>query len=58
MDAVKEASKFGIEEERAVRYTSDKKGTRKNYDVMSDVISEYRTKSVIGCLFKSRIEED
>ena len=38
IDAVKEASRFGIDSRRAVRYEHDSKGTALNFHVMSDVV--------------------
>lgn len=39
IDAVKEASRFGISAGRAVNYENDSEGTRLNYSVMSDAVS-------------------
>ena len=42
IDAAAEAGKFGISAERAVNYEHDSKGTRLNYQVMSDAVSYAR----------------
>lgn len=38
IDAVKEAGRFGIAPNRAVRYENDSAGTRLNYEVVSDIV--------------------
>ena len=42
MDAVETAGTFGIAAERAVTYRADSRGTRLNYDVLSEAISDIR----------------
>jgi uncharacterized protein YegL len=42
IDAVETARHFGIDEDRAVTYRSDKAGTRLNYEVMAECISDVR----------------
>ena len=39
IDAVREAARFGIKANRAVRYENDEVGTRLNYEVMSKAVS-------------------
>ena len=39
IDAVREAGRFGISASRAVNYQNDGKGTRLNYEVVSDAVS-------------------
>ena len=58
IDAVSEAARFGIREERAVRYHSDKKGTALNYQVLNDAVSELRNNREISKEWKARIEDD
>ena len=59
MDAVAEAKKFGIEEDRAVSYQNDGEGIVLNYEVMADTINEMRIcKSRVGSEWKKRIERD
>jgi len=58
MDAVKEASKYGIGSERAINYRSDKEGTRVSYDALGDAVREYCDEIQIPCFLKKRIEDD
>lgn len=56
IDAVETASHFGIDEDRAVDYVPDAKGTRLNYEVMSEAVSSYRKYCAVpkGCLDEIR----
>jgi uncharacterized protein YegL len=58
IDAVSEAAKFGIDEDRAVNYNSDVEGTSLNYKVLSETVSTLRTKSSISSDWKKKIDED
>lgn len=59
IDAVKEASKIGIDKEMAVDYKPDKIGTQLNYDVINDTITNYRNSSgKISSQWNKRIKED
>lgn len=58
IDAVETAQHFGIGKERAVSYRSDQKGTRLNYEVISDAVTCLRETAEIPQAWKSRIEED
>lgn len=59
MDAVKEAKKLGIEEDRAVSYQNDEEGIALNYEVMADTIKEMRRSSDrIDGDWKKQIERD
>ena len=58
MDAVGEAAKFGISADRAAEFSSDAKGVELNYAVMSNLVTEYRTKNQIDEDWKAPIEED
>ena len=49
IDAVREAGRFGIRPERAVRYEHDSAGTELNFQVMSDVV---------GCVRAARTAAD
>ncbi len=42
IDAVEVAGRFGIKENRAVRYESDKKGTALNYKFLNETVSRVR----------------
>ena len=58
IDAVASARTIGIGSERAVSYHSDPTGTRLNYDVIGDAVSEMRACASIPSDWKKRIEED
>lgn len=59
MDAVGTAARFGIAEDRAVNYHSDREGTALNYDVLAETVCTMRVKAApIGAEWKKRIEED
>ena len=58
IDAVSTAAKFGIDADRAANYNSDGEGTRLNYKVVSNTISELRASRPISKEWKEEIEED
>ena len=58
IDAKEEAGRFGIDEKRAVKYHSDKKGTALNYKVVGEAIAEFRCCSAISDDWAEEIEED
>lgn len=61
IDAVEEGGKFGIREDRAVRYCCDPEGTSLSYEVIGDALSEIRCVDYpenFDGSWKSRIEED
>ena len=58
IDAVETARSFGISEDRAVNYHSDREGTQLNYEVVSEAISEVRTSHTLSAEWKIRIDED
>ena len=59
IDAIATAGRFGISADRAANYHSDRKGTRLNYEVLSDAVSDMRCcASRIDASWKKRIEED
>ena len=58
IDAVETAKHFGIEKNRAVTYHSDHEGTRLNYEVISDAVSQLRCQEKLSDAWKDRIEED
>lgn len=58
IDAVAEAARFGIAEDRAVDYKCDCAGTALNYDVLSSTVQAFRSAAPIGRNWKHRIEED
>ena len=62
IDAVSEGAKFGIREDRAVRYKSDAAGTALNFDVVAEAVSNIRYSIGSGermdGSWKNRIERD
>ena len=57
MDAISEASKLGIRQDRAVRYECDEVGTALNYECMCDTITEIRTGKAMSGNWKRRIDD-
>jgi uncharacterized protein YegL len=58
IDAISTAARFGIGADRAANYNADEKGTRLNYAVVSDAISELRTNKKITENWKTEIDMD
>lgn len=58
MDAISAARRFGIREDRAVRYRCDKQGTALNFEVVSDTIGYIREGAAPSADWKRRIEKD
>ena len=59
IDAIKTAGLFGISEDRATNYLSDHEGTKLNYEVLADAVSDMRCCAApISADWKKRIEED
>ena len=58
IDAAKEAKRFGIQEDRAVRYHSDSAGTELNFEAIDDAMCDVRAARPIRSSWKKRIEED
>ena len=58
MDAISAARRFGIREDRAVRYKCDARGTALNFEVVSDTIGCIREGARPSANWKKRIEED
>ena len=58
IDAVETARHFGISGDRAVNYNCDSKGTRLNYEVVSDAVSCCRMSAPIQADWSQRIDED
>lgn len=58
IDAAEEAARFGIQEEYAVNFHSDRIGTALNYEVISETICNVRANRPIAANWKSRIDED
>lgn len=58
IDAIKEASKMGIHEDRAVRYRSDSRGTRTSFAGTDRAIREIRSNRSLSAEWKEEIEKD
>ena len=58
IDAVETADSIGIDPSRAVNYHSDSRGTRLNYEVLSDAISCLRCCETLPCDWARRIDQD
>ena len=58
MDAIAAADQLGIDEDKAVEFTSDCSGTQLNYAVMSEAIRCFRTEGTVDKGWKKKIEED
>lgn len=60
IDAAKEAARFGISADRAVRYQSDHEGTLLNYEVLSETVSCMRAcpSAPLAASWKERIAAD
>ena len=58
IDAAAEAKRFGIDEDRSVRYNCDSAGTALNYEVISDAVCAVRACRPLSDTWKKRIDED
>ncbi|MDR7855478.1 vWA domain-containing protein [Tissierella sp.] len=58
IDAISTAERFGIGADRAATYHADSEGTKLNYDVVSEVVSDFRANRVVMHNWKEKIEED
>lgn len=58
IDAVETARNFGIGADRAVNYRADKRGTRLNFEVLSDAIGSVRASAPLKSTWKKEIEDD
>jgi len=58
IDAIGAASRIGIHADRAVNYHADSEGTRLNYDVVGDTISNVRACQPVASNWKDRIDRD
>lgn len=58
IDAVETAQLYGIRPERAVRYHNDSKGIDLNYQVMEEVVSDFRTKGTFNAACFEMIRKD
>ena len=58
IDAAREAARFGITADRAVRYQSDHVGTALNYQVISEAVTQVRASAPLAADWKAPIEAD
>lgn len=58
IDAISTAERFGIGADRAATYHADSKGTQLNYDVVSEVVSDFRANRAVSHNWKKKIEMD
>ena len=58
IDAVETAGVFGIDEDRAVNYHADKKGTKVVYGAVCETVSNMRNNAPIGAKWSKRINDD
>ena len=58
IDAAKEAARFGIKADRAVRYQCDSVGTALNYEVISKAVTCARESMPLTASWKDQIEKD
>ena len=58
IDAVETAARFGISEDRAVRYHNDARGQQLNYESVSEAVRCVRSCVPLGRAWKDKIERD
>ena len=58
IDAVETAARFGIGEDRAVRYHNDARGQQLNYETVSDAVRCVRSCAPLGRDWTEKIEKD
>lgn len=58
IDAISTAARFGISSDRAANYNADSEGTKLNYEVLNDAVSELRSCGNINSNWKSEIDKD
>ena len=58
IDAVATAGRFGIDEDRAVKYCCDSQGTALNFEALDDAITAVRSSRPLERTWKQRIDED
>jgi len=58
IDAVETAARYGIDEDRAVNYNADSKGTRILYNTVASAVSKVRSSAPLGADWCEKIEED
>ena len=58
IDAVETAGRFGIREDRAVRFHNDAEGVRLNYEAVSRTVARMRASAPVEADWKEEIERD
>ncbi|MBQ7500162.1 MAG: VWA domain-containing protein [Clostridia bacterium] len=58
IDAVETAKHFGINEDRAVNYHADKKGTAIVYEAVADAVGSFRAAKPMAKTWSKKIKED
>ena len=58
IDVISEARKFGVDEEMAVEFLNDKKGTAVSYDAICGAVSNCRMYGAVPLAWKENIEND
>lgn len=58
IDAISTAAQFGIDEDFAVNYHADEKGTQLNYEVLNEAVMSFRKEKKIERRWKEGIEQD
>jgi len=58
IDAISTAARFGISADRAANYNADSEGTRLNYQIVSNVVSDVRANRSIDPGWKKDIDAD
>ena len=58
IDAVETAKRYGIDENRAVNYNADKKGTKILYDSVAKAVCDVRANVPLGSAWSDEIDKD
>ena len=57
IDAIETAAHYGIDADHSVEYHSDGRGTRLNYECVSDAVSNVRKSRPVGASWKRSVED-
>jgi hypothetical protein len=58
IDAVETAKRYGIDENRAVNYNADEKGTKILYDSVAKAVCDVRANVPLGSAWSDEIDKD
>lgn len=58
IDGIATASSLGINEDRAATYNSNEEGSKLNYQVLNELVSDMRQYNSVSEKWKNKIEED